>query len=65
MIGKPFISSPPLSVVAKLGDPVALHCEAVGDPQPKVSFPSLGACLILCKMVSELDGNVAILRWLD
>ena len=46
VIGKPFISSPPLSVVAKLGDPVALHCEAVGDPQPKVSFPSLGAYIV-------------------
>ena len=44
---------------------IGLHCEVVSDPQPKVSFPSLGACLILCKMVSELDGNVAILRWLD
>ena len=58
MIGKPFISSPPLSVVAKLGDPVALHCEAVGDPQPKVSFPLLGAYIV----VSELHENLASLR---
>ena len=44
---------------------IGLHCEVVINPQPKVSFPSLGACLILCKKVSELDGNVAILRWSD